>query len=577
MIDETTTGPAEGTSSEAHPPEKTARKKPPQRKTRALAPEERARIHELGRLGSSSREIAKRLGLGRRIVRRVLDESPTTTTTTVPSDSPTPTQASTTEAAGDEPSKPTTTASDASKLDPFREAIAERVKKDLTTTRILREISALGYTGGRSILGDYARTIRVRTAEGKQRAWRRFETPPAEELQIDWSPYSVPLGGKVVRVVAFAATLCWSRKLHVRFYRDERQATLLTALDAALHDVGGVTRRVVVDGMSTAVLARVGSDGLPLWHPRFAAFAELYGFTPFLCKPGDPDRKGKDERAFWYLELDFVRGSEWTSLEHMNEAVRHWLDHVANARVHRTTRKVPDEAWREERPLLIPLPAARPMLFDEETREVGDDTVISVRGTAYTVPARLAGRTVVVRLHADRFEVIEPRTGEVAFGRAYVPDADKGRLMIDPTHHAALTPRRRPGRARLDAALLRRFPSLASLVDGLRRRFKGLAHVQLARLSRLAERYGDAAFLAAATRAQELRRFDALDVERLLERDHPLLLDHDPVPPVGAAARVLVAISDVDPISLDDDAPQDGDEDQDDDSADGDREVDHGA
>ena len=75
------------------------------------------------------------------------------------------------------------------------------------------------------------RTLRAASgAEVKQRAWRRFETPPAEELQIDWSPYSVPLGGKITRVVAFAATLCWSRKLHVRFYTDERQAALLAAL-----------------------------------------------------------------------------------------------------------------------------------------------------------------------------------------------------------------------------------------------------------------------------------------------------------------------------------------------------------
>lgn len=339
--------------------------------------------------------------------------------------------------------------------------------------------------------------------------------------------------------MAFAAILCWSRKLHVRFYRDERQATLIAALDLAFRDFGGVTRRVVVDGMTTASLARFGADGRPIWHPRFAAYSELCGFSPFVCKPNDPDRKGKDERTFWYLELDFVRGSEWESLDHMNEEVRRWLDRVANVRVHRTTRRVPDESWREEKPLLIPLPELRPALYDEETREVGRDTVISVRGTAYTVPAALAGRTVAVRLHADRFEVIDPRTGEVAMSRAYVPDAEKGRLVIDPEHHVALTRRPRPGRARTDAAIVRRFPSLAPLVDGLRLRFKSLAHVHLSRLVRLAEVYGDAVFLRAATRVQELRRFDAGDVERLLERDHPLPPGHDPVLPVGARARAL--------------------------------------
>jgi hypothetical protein len=156
------------------------------------------------------------------------------------------------------------------------------------------------------------------------------------------------------------------------------------------------------------------------------------------------------------------------------------------------------------------------------------------------------------------------------------------RLVIDPAHHAALTPRKRPGRTRVDAALLRRFPALAPLVDGLRLRFKGLAHVHLSKLSRLAERYGDDAFVAAATRVQALRRFDAGDVERLLERDHPLPPEHEPVPPVGAAARALVALGDVDPGSLDDyaalDGPQDGDGDDDGDGPqDGDGEVARGA
>lgn len=536
---------------------------PPRQKTHSLSPEERQRILELAK-DAGTREIAKRLGLGRRIVRRVLEQA-----------SPETTKAEETQQkASEEATKET-----AGKLDRFREAIAERVAKGLTTTRILREITELGYTGGRSILGAYARTIRTPapTTDSKQQAWRRFETSPAEELQLDWSPYSVKLGGRVVRVVAFAATLCWSRKLHVRFYRDERQATLLAALDAALHDFGGSARRVVVDGMSTAVLARVGSDGRPLWHPRFAAAAELYGFTPFLCRPGDPDRKGKDERAFWYLELDFVRGSEWSSLEHMNEEVRRWLDEVANVRVHRTTGRVPEEAWAEERPLLIPLPEARPLYFDEETREVGLDTVLSIRGTAYTVPAALAGQTVVVRLHADRFEVVDPRTGEAAMAREYVPESQKGRLVIDPAHHAALAPRKRPGRTRADAALLRRFPTLAPLVDGLRLRMKSLAHVHLAKLSRLAERYGDEAFLAAATRAQDLRRFDAKDVERLLERDHPLPPEHEPVPPVGAAARVLVALGDVDPGSLDDYAALDRAQPDDDVIGDQEQEVPRGA
>ena len=539
MTDQT---PPTSPASEEGPDPATPRRKPPLRKARDLTPEEQERILELSRQGSSQREISQRTGIGRRIVRRIL---------TLAAQPGLSAEEAEVQASAIVATAALVANEQASKLDPFREAIKERVEKELTTTRILREIRALGYTGGRSILGDYVRTLRPQ-ARLKKRVFRRFETPPADELQFDWSTYTVPLGGQNRRVQAFSAVLCWSRKMHVRFYRDQRQGTLIQALAAALEEFGGVPRRVVFDGMTTAALCRVGADGKPVWNPRFKAFADHYGFDPFLCRPADPDRKGKDERPFWYLEEDFVRGSQWESLEHLNQEVRRWLDEVANVRVHRTTRRVPDQAWREEQPLLLAIPETRHPTYDEETRGVSPDSVISVKGTAYTVPASLAHLTVVVRLHAEHFEVLDPRTGQVALSREYVPEAEKGRLVIDPTHYASLPRRSSLGRARLEARLLERFPSLASLVDGLRLRFNSLAHVHLSRLTRLADRYGEEAFLRAATSIQELRRFDSLDVQRLLEREHPLPPEHDPVPPVGAAARALAVLGDVDPGSLED-------------------------
>ena len=142
--------------------------------------------------------------------------------------------------------------------------------------------------------------------------------------------------------------------------------------------------------MATVVLGTVGKDRKPLWHPRFLEFTRHYGYEPYLCKVADPDRKGKDERVFLYLERDFIRGSEFHSFDDLNRKVRLWLDEVANRRVHGTTRRVPQEAWEEERHFLIPLPESPYPAYDEQLRKVGPDSVISVRGTPYTVPAKLA-------------------------------------------------------------------------------------------------------------------------------------------------------------------------------------------
>jgi len=442
----------------------------------------------------------------------------------------------------------------ASKLEPFHEEIAQRVQKGLTASRILREIRALGYQGGRTILATRAASLRTQLTLAPARPIkRRFETAPGEELQIDFSPYTVPIGGRPVRVHAFAALLCYSRRLYLRLFREERTSTVLEGLAGAFEYHDGVTQKVVMDNMTQAVLGRIGKDREVLWQPRLLDCARHYGFEPVACAVCDPDRKGKDEKVFRLVWDDFLKGSDFESWEDLECRCRVWLDQTqeaGNLRVHGTTRRVPNEVWQqEERALLIRLPDARFPVYESDVRDVDRDSSLSVCGTRYTVPSSLANRSVAVRLFADHFEVLD-RQQRVAFSRRYAPDSLKGTLVIDPTHYATL-PRRpkgqRPGR--LDESFVRRFPDLAPLVDGLKRRYKTLAPIQLRSLLRLADRYDQDAFLAAAKRAQEYRRFDAGAVERILERDCPLPPAPDDPAHLGGAGPAI--LGEVDAPSLD--------------------------
>jgi transposase len=439
-----------------------------------------------------------------------------------------------------------------SKLQPFLKTIEDKVKKGLTVTRILREIREQGYSGGRSILAQQVRALRSQLALAPTKTVkRRFETRPGEEMQIDWSPYRILIAGVLRTVHALGCLLCASRKLWVHFYRDERQPTLLEALASAFEYFHGCSLRLVLDNMATAVLGRYGADGKPIWHPNFLDFARHYGFEPFACAVRDPDRKGKKEKSFRLLWEDFLKGSEFDSLDDLNQRVLFWLDQtpeVANQRVHGTTRVVPNELWLSEREFLIQLPEKRFPVYEQSVRLVDEDSTLSIAGTRYSVPSSLACRSVAVRLFAEHFEVLDAHH-RLAFSRRYVPDPDKGKLIIDPTHYETRTRTRSRHSQRLDQSFLERFPSLELLVSGLRLRMKALAPIHLRALLRLAESYGEDAFLTAATRAQQYRRFDARAVERILERHFPLV-DNNPLPPLGGfGARLL---SDVEPGSLDD-------------------------
>ena len=497
------------------------------RKTPEIPKETRDEIVDLKKQGYGKRQISTRIGLPSKAVAKVLRE---------------------------EGLLPPPAPSATSKLEPFHEEISGRVQKGLTTSRILREIRALGYQGGRTILATYAGRLRTAlTLEPTRPVKRRFETAPGEEAQIDFSPYSVPIAGRLVRVHAFAVLLCFSRKLYLRFFREERTSTVLEGLAGAFECFDGATLKVVMDNMTQAVLGRLGKDREVLWQPRLLDCARHYGFEPVACAVRDPDRKGKDEKVFRLVEDDFVKGSEFESWEDLERRCRVWLDQTpdaGNLRVHGTTRKVPNVAWeQEERSLLVRLPDARFAAYEPDIREVDRDSTLSINGTRYSVPSSLADRSVAVRLYADHFEVLD-RAQRVAFSRRYVPDAQKGTLVIDPSHYATL-PRRPKGASpgRLDESFVRRFPDLAPLVDGLKRRYKTLAPIQLRALLRLADRYGQEGFVVAAKRAQDYRRFDAGAVERILERDCPLPPESDDQAPLGGAGPALVG--EVDAPSLD--------------------------
>jgi transposase len=471
-----------------------------------------------------SREISLRMALSRKIVRRILREEGSLT---APPQAP----------AG-------------SKLEAFKPTIKEKLAEGLTVSRILREIRSQGYQGGRSILAVYAAGLQTSPPANKC-VKRRFETSPGVEMQIDWSPFHLNIAGVTRLVYAFACLLCSSRKLWVHFYRNERQSTLLEALASAFDYFCGCALHLLLDNMATAVLGRWGPKGQPVWHPRFLEFARHYGFTPVACAVRDPDRKGRVEKSFRLLSDDFLKSSRFESLEDLNARAAVWLDEtpeVGNQRLHGTTRTVPNIAWQAEKPLLIQLPDSRFPTFQQDIRVVDQDSTLSLEGTRYTVPSALACRSVAVRLYAEHFEVLDAHH-HILFSRRYAGEAEKGKLLIDPTHYATLPKRRPSGTTRLDQAFLARFPALQPFVSGLQLRMKNLTPVHLRALLRLLDSYGEPTFLQAVLRAQQFHRYDSHAVKRILQQLDPLA-ELPPVSPRGAIGPVL--LDGIEPGCLDD-------------------------
>ena len=177
-----------------------------------------------------------------------------------------------------------------SKLDPYRQYVDERVKAAapdwIPATVLLRELRALGYPGGYSILKNYLATLRpVATLDPVI----RFETEPGRQMQADFA--TIRRGCD--RLAVFIATLGWSRATYVEFVTDEPLETLLGCHERAFYFFGGEPREVLYDNMRTVVSDRDQyGPGLHRYNRTFLDFAHHYGF----CR-GCADRIGRRPKA----------------------------------------------------------------------------------------------------------------------------------------------------------------------------------------------------------------------------------------------------------------------------------------
>ena len=323
--------------------------------------------------------------------------------------------------------------------------------------------------------------------------------------------------------------MCHSRYLFIQFHRDERIPSLLSAHVDAFRFFRGVTRRVVYDNMGTVTLGRRGKE--ILWHPKFLEFARHYLFEPFVCKPYDPNRKGKVERIFFYLERDFLQGRAFSSWEELESSAMHWLSQIANKRTHGTTNQVPEEMWLAERDFLTALPETTFPVYRQEIRKVYDDGMFALDGTRYSVPCEQVspGSEVTLRVYPQHIEILDYRGSLIARHRK--PD-NPGGVVIEKDHYKSPYRRSSENACEIDRRFLACFPNAEPFLDGLKRRMKALYRIHLLEIFKMTRSYREKALSEGIAQAGRYGNFNSYAVRRILMDRYPLC-DEASLSPVG--------------------------------------------
>ncbi len=241
------------------------------------------------------------------------------------------------------------------KLDAYTGIIEARLETypRLTAVRLLQEIRAAGYRGGYTQLKEYVRKVRPRPPEDPV---VRFETPPGHQGQVDFADFRLPWGKRY----AFLAVLGYSRVLWLQFFTRQTMQHVFEGLEEAFSFFGGVPHELLFDQMKAVIIKDERAEGGRLTeNAEFLRFASHHGFRIRACRPYRAKTKGKVERPVSYVRSNFFYGRTFTSDEDLNCQARHWLDHVANVRMHGTLKERPIDRFEHERDVLRPL-ASRP-------------------------------------------------------------------------------------------------------------------------------------------------------------------------------------------------------------------------
>ncbi len=448
-----------------------------------LKREQRMSVLELHTKGVSKRQIARLLRVSRGAVARVIQSQGAT----VPQ------------------------IERAEKADPYRQDIEELLKDcSGNLVRVHEELSKEGAALSYSALTAFCRRRGIgqepKIPEG------RYHFGPGQEQQHDTSPHKVKLSGVEHVAQTASLVLCFSRRLFFQFFPEFQRFHCKVFLTDALDYMAGSCATTMIDNTHVVIASGTGKNMIPA--PETAAFAERYGFEFAAHAVGDPDRKGRVEAPFRFIERNFIPGRRFADWADLNAQAKEWCDKV-NATYKKHIRAIPMELYAQERPYLKSLPVWMPEVYRLHQRFVDLAGYVSLHTNRYSVPADWISRQVEVRETKDHVHIQDGLRKCVTHRRLIGVFGQRSTLK----EH--FHPRARSGPSVLgpeETAIVKALPEAAAYVDALKKRGRMQITIALRQLLRMVREYPKDALVAALAEASHYGLYDLARVERMVLR-----------------------------------------------------------
>jgi hypothetical protein len=215
-----------------------------------------------------------------------------------------------------------------------------------------------------------------------------------------------------------------------------------------------------------------------------------------------------------YVKKNFLAGLDIADFNMLAPAVTHWLNTVANVRLHGATRQQPLELWHSEKPSLSPLPLHPFDIATVSQVRASRQFRLPLDTNRSSVPAHLAGQALTLKTSPDRLCLYHHNQLVARHPRSYERHGD----FEDPDHPKPLLEQRKKAR---DHQLFMRFLALSPQADLYyrqreQRRLNPHHHVR--KIVALSDIYGQEAVARAMADAVAYGAFAADYIANLLEQ-----------------------------------------------------------
>ena len=238
----------------------------------------------------------------------------------------------------------------------------------------------------------------------------RQNHPPGEKLFVDYAGHTVPItdphSGEVREAQIFVAVLGCSNYTYAEATWTQSLPDWLGSHVRALEYLGGAPAAMVPDNLKSGVTRAHRYE--PEINPSYQDFAEHYGVAILPARVRKPRDKAKVEAGVLVVErwiLARLRNRTFFSLGELNTAIGELLEQLN----HRPFKKLDGSRHSRflelDRPALRALPARAYEFGEWKKAKVHPDYHIQVGRAYYSVPYRLIGEQLDVRLSAQVVEI----------------------------------------------------------------------------------------------------------------------------------------------------------------------------